>query len=624
MKKYYFLSAFIALLLVVFYSCSDLYHEGNSSVRTKDKIYKYDDVSVSASALTLYANLGGPATRSSADDGELVTLESLLDRSKTTSKSFSQYHLNEIPFIANASPSKALLSDAVPNQATDGYMSNVNMFLIETTDIDADTVDCKVVTMIPDQDYVSDYPDGAVSFINKDLFSGVILFSDLDGTFRDVYVYRGGSCPILNAEVIESSAEGDYSGSVYLSLLSFVETKSSDGATAPGDGSVLLEGSICIAYLEKTQERDYTWINPDSIDWEDDGLVDGLNTPGGGGGGGGGSVDSSADSLYWPPSYITILPGFNIGANPGQSYPITDKNPGTGHEIVFNPPVREEVQKYSVSLFSSAGGNVWGSGEYQVGSSVPCYAIADSSYVFDRWVGDFRGMGASVVLHVTEDVSATAYFHHLLAAGPYRPCYDAERGVYNPLKEMILAPTGKKVTNYIGSTFGMTRHGGTKSHQGLDLYAEPGTPVYAMYDGEIARNHSYVVEQPNRNDKGAYPPGYSGDENGAGNRFSIVSQLDGNDVYFLYWHLLEGNPVAKNPRTGLPFKPGDKVYAGEIVGYTGITGNAYNIPYPHLHLGVIRDYKYVNPEEYINGRVHWNSSCSVVKSVEIVNIKCQE
>lgn len=267
---------------------------------------------------------------------------------------------------------------------------------------------------------------------------------------------------------------------------------------------------------------------------------------------------------------------------------------------------------------------MWGSGEYQVGSSVPCYAIADSSYVFDRWVGDFRGMEASVVLHVTEDVSATAYFHHLLAAGPYRPCYDAERGVYNPLKEMILAPTGKKVKNYIGSTFGMTRYGGTKSHKGLDLYAEPGTPVYAMYDGEISKVEAYVVEQPDRT-SAEWPIGYRGDRNPAGNRFSVDCMIDGVVVTFVFWHLQADNPVAVNPRTGNVFKPGDKVYAGEIVGYTGKTGNAYNVSYKHLHLGVKCNRTYVNPEDYINGKVSWNNAVKTqVLRPEILGIRCQE
>ena len=38
-----------------------------------------------------------------------------------------------------------------------------------------------------------------------------------------------------------------------------------------------------------------------------------------------------------------------------------------------------------------------------------------------------------------------------------------------------------------GARFGMVRNGGTRPHQGVDLYAAPGTPVYAISAGEVIR-----------------------------------------------------------------------------------------------------------------------------------------
>lgn len=231
-----------------------------------------------------------------------------------------------------------------------------------------------------------------------------------------------------------------------------------------------------------------------------------------------------------------------------------------------------------------------------------------------------------MVLHVTEDVSATAYFHHLLAAGPYRPCYDAERGVYNPLKEMILAPSNTYSKNYKGATFGYTRYGrdGTlKMHNGLDLYAEPGTPVYAMFDGVIGEN--YVTHQPMRvNDE--YPKGYLGDRGDAGNRLVIESLIEGVNVSVGYFHLMVGTPVAINPRTGKPFAPGDIVYQGELIAYAGKTGNAFNVDFPHLHIAVLKNGKYVDPALYINGELESTGAgkSKVVSSREIKNIKCEE
>lgn len=134
---------------------------------------------------------------------------------------------------------------------------------------------------------------------------------------------------------------------------------------------------------------------------------------------------------------------------------------------------------------------------------------------------------------------------------------------------MNIAPTNSTKTNYIGSTFAWTRNNGSKRHGGLDLYAQEGTPVYAMYDGKIS--------------------------------------------------------MAVNPRTGTTFKPGDEVFAGEIVGYTGRTGNAYDLDYPHLHLGILSGSEYLNPEFFINGSVQWSDdSRTNLPDTEINNIRCDE
>ena len=134
---------------------------------------------------------------------------------------------------------------------------------------------------------------------------------------------------------------------------------------------------------------------------------------------------------------------------------------------------------------------------------------------------------------------------------------------------MNIAPTNSTKTNYIGSIFGWTRNNGSKRHRGLDLYAPEGTPVYAMYDGKIS--------------------------------------------------------MAVNTRTGTTFKPGDEVFAGEIVGYTGRTGNAYDVDYPHLHLGILSGSEYLNPEFFINGSVQWSDdSRTNLPDTEINNIRCDE
>lgn len=547
----------------------------------------YEYVLVSVSDMPLYADLDGSQTKSSGDvQSDMVSLESLIDRTKSVSKTFKQYRLTEIPFINNATPSCAILSENAV--VTDESCSEISLFLIETTDTLMNTTDRKVVTMIPDNDYIVRYPDKAYSYINKEAFSGVILYSDIDGRFRDVYVYGGDFNPIINAEIIDSADISSYTDAQYLFVVDIPVTKCINGAE---DGGCLYP-SICIAYRKN---------NP--VEEDDEVPPYGQTFPGGGGTGGGGGSGSSSGG----------------GSSTGTQQPFPEGS------IIPGDQVPEEIQKYNVTLYSAEGGTTNGSGAYLPGMLIFCDAIPDDSYVFDRWTGDFNGKGESVTMMIKNDISSTAYFRLLLESGPARPCYDEERNIYNPLKDMSIAPTDIDNTNYIGSTYGNTRNEGLKEHQGLDLYAPEGTPVYAMYDGVISTSIRFVTCQPNRNSDN-WPVGYNGDTDGAGNRFSIECEVDGNVIYFVYWHMMAETPMAINPRTGTTFKPGDEVFAGEIVGYTGRTGNAYDVDFPHLHLGVMNNsYEYLNPEYFINGSVQWsNDSKTNLTETEIDNIRCDE
>ena len=144
-------------------------------------------------------------------------------------------------------------------------------------------------------------------------------------------------------------------------------------------------------------------------------------------------------------------------------------------------------------------------------------------------------------------------------------------------------------------------------HRGIDLIAPPGTPVYSMYEGRIVE--PYVTTQPNRTSRGNYPEGYKGDTDGAGNRITILSYVKGEYIKVCYWHLNADQPVAV--RNGQPLKVGDHVSLGELIGFTGVTGNA-DEKRPHLHLGIKNSTdKWINPENYLNGRVD-EESCVII------------
>lgn len=72
-------------------------------------------------------------------------------------------------------------------------------------------------------------------------------------------------------------------------------------------------------------------------------------------------------------------------------------------------------------------------------------------------------------------------------------------------------------------------------------------------------------------------------------------------------HLQAGTPFGTNPRTGQPWKAGDIINAGEVIGYIGVTGNA-NPNVPHLHLRTLVNGIEVNPASYLNATVSTTTS----------------
>jgi RHS repeat-associated protein len=136
-----------------------------------------------------------------------------------------------------------------------------------------------------------------------------------------------------------------------------------------------------------------------------------------------------------------------------------------------------------------------------------------------------------------------------------------------------------------GGRFGCTRYDASKScggvkgrkpHDGTDIYAEPGKPIFAIFGGKVVG----VVDK--------YSPGSIGD-NGYGNYIVISTELpNGMKLSIKYAHL-DGVGVMK----------GDYVHSGENIGTAGATGNAYNVPFKHVHVGAKLDGASVDPEGFM-------------------------
>lgn len=119
----------------------------------------------------------------------------------------------------------------------------------------------------------------------------------------------------------------------------------------------------------------------------------------------------------------------------------------------------------------------------------------------------------------------------------------------------------------VGSVWADPRDGGARSHEGIDIFAERGTPAVASVPGRVTR----VQETPR------------------GGRVVWLSP-DGRPVSLYYAHL-DTQLVAA----------GQRVEAGDTLGLVGNTGNAVGTP-PHLHFGIYGRGGAVDPSPFVTAR----------------------
>ena len=278
-------------------------------------------------------------------------------------------------------------------------------------------------------------------------------------------------------------------------------------------------------------------------------------------------------------------------------------------------------KSYTVSLSCDIPDEVemTGSGTYTAESTVFVDYMQKYSVKvlkLDHWTGDFAWTRSVRFSHkLTGDVESTAWFETRM------PCTSRSKGITNPLMEMRIAASNvsmaladsddKVYVNYYGGTFGETRtdrDGNPRRHDGLDLYAEIGTPVYAVCPGVVTKAVSSF--------------GDAHVDNSYGNELRISATEKGKVIVYQYAHLQSFIPIATNPRTGRPFKEKDRVYQGDLIGYSGRTGNATDVPNPHLHFGVNAEGKWVDPKPYINGTYPTGQKSIDKGKGKITGIRC--
>lgn len=144
-------------------------------------------------------------------------------------------------------------------------------------------------------------------------------------------------------------------------------------------------------------------------------------------------------------------------------------------------------------------------------------------------------------------------------------------------KELYFPVAGSR--SNIGSEWGAERDGGRRRHEGIDIFADKGTPLVAISDG--------VIEFVGNDELGGK---------------TITLQPD-DYAWEAYYAHLDKQYVSN----------GQRVKKGQLIGTVGNTGNAKTTP-PHLHFGIYTESGAIDPLPYVKSSPKLSSPVAVDKS----------
>ena len=193
--------------------------------------------------------------------------------------------------------------------------------------------------------------------------------------------------------------------------------------------------------------------------------------------------------------------------------------------------------------------------------------LAAKGEEFEKMIDESEDLQDELMAEIAQaekDLKAAEYREWLATYVPptTRPSGDTSPSTQAPSSSGWVCP----VPYYtLTSPFGMRVHpisGKWKMHNGVDMAAAQGTPIYAAKSGKVTVT--------------SYQAG------GAG---YYVSINHGDGFSSIYMHM-----------THYIVSPGQYVTAGQVIGYVGSTGGSTG---PHLHFGISYNGSYVNPMNYI-------------------------
>lgn len=211
-----------------------------------------------------------------------------------------------------------------------------------------------------------------------------------------------------------------------------------------------------------------------------------------------------------------------------------------------------------------AHGDVFGNLYNPLVNARAAYEISHQGTYLDPWSvthDEVRGTTRDYRTYLDEARAGAASVGYS-AGDPGAYATDTDGGTYTAVTDgPVIQPVDGVSGDEYSDTWGAARSGG-RSHEGVDIMADEGTPVRAIASGEVVQ-------------------GFDSELGG------VVVRIEGDDGHYYYYaHLKEG--------TVDHLQVGQRVEAGEVIGGVGDTGNAPEGVY-HLHLGIYENDVAMNP-----------------------------
>ena len=195
----------------------------------------YEDIRIPEDNSLLYAMVPGlyDNLHTKSSDVEMISLESLIDRERASEEDFEEYHIVQIPFKDQENEMSVFLSDSVQQLLSMDNLSIVKKFLVLVENRQTSESMSIVTTFIPTQECLKEYGEQSFSYMDKSTYEGIVINSNLDGSFRSVYIY--GDHPIIDGRIYEVGTENSTGYRYYLTL-----------SKPCGSKGGKIVGSICI------------------------------------------------------------------------------------------------------------------------------------------------------------------------------------------------------------------------------------------------------------------------------------------------------------------------------------------------------------------------------------------